>query len=126
MPNTVQEAKRYLDNAKEILREKARKEDGYYQDKKYVKLAGHAAYTGVLVALDALFENKTKGRKDVDWYKERLAKMDRKALNAFNGAYDILHLSMSYDGVLVASVATDGLKEAETIINWVETRTAVA
>ena len=126
MPNTIQEAKRYLDNAKEILREKARKEDGYYQDKKYVKLAGHAAYTGVLVALDALFDEKSRKRKDVDWYKERLAKIDRKMLNSFNGAYEILHLSMSYDGVLNAGVTVEGLKEAERIINWVETRTAVA
>ncbi|NIJ54894.1 DUF5618 family protein [Dyadobacter arcticus] len=126
MPNTIQEAKRYLDNAKEILREKAGKEDGYYQDKKYVKLAGHAAYTGVLVALDALFDNNTKRRKDVDWYKERIAKMDRKALNAFNGAYDTLHLAMGYDGNLVAEVSTAGIKMAESLINWVETKTAVA
>ncbi|WAC12887.1 DUF5618 family protein [Dyadobacter pollutisoli] len=126
MPSTVQEAKRYLDNAKEILREKAKKEDGYYQDKKYVKLAGHAAYTGVLVALDALFENKTKGRKDVDWYKERLAKMDKKVLNAFNGAYDTLHLAMGYDGNPVSEVSKIGLEVAESIINWVETRTADA
>lgn len=126
MPNTVQEAKRYLDNAKEILREKAKKEDGFYQDKKYVKLAGHAAYTGVLVALDGLLENKTKGRKDVDWYKERLAKMDKKVLNAFNGAYDTLHLAMGYDGNLLAEVSRAGLDTAESIINWVETRSAAA
>ena len=126
MPNTVQEAKRYLDNAKEILREKAKKEDGFYQDKKYVKLAGHAAYTGVLVALDSMLENKTRGRKDVDWYKERLAKMDKKVLNAFNGAYDTLHLAMGYDGNLLAEVSKAGLDTAESIINWVETRTAAA
>jgi hypothetical protein len=126
MPNTVQEAKRYLDNAKEILREKAKKEIGFYQDKKYVKLAGHAAYTGVLVALDGLLENKTKGRKDVDWYKERLAILDKKVLNAFNGAYDTLHLAMGYDGNPIAEVSKAGLDTAESIINWVETRTALA
>jgi hypothetical protein len=126
MPNTVQEAKRYLDNAKEILREKAKKEDGFYQDKKYVKLAGHAAYTGVLVALDGLLENKTKGKKDVDWYKERLATLDKKVLNAFNGAYDTLHLAMGYDENPIAEVSKAGLDTAESIINWVETRTALA
>ncbi|WP_310589629.1 DUF5618 family protein [Dyadobacter sp. CY351] len=95
MPNTVQEAKRYLDNAKEILREKAKKEDGFYQDKKYVKLAGHAAYTGVLVALDSLLGKKTKGRKSVEWYQNELSKVDKKALTTFNDAYDTLHLAMS-------------------------------
>ncbi len=62
------EAHRYLENAKEILIDKAQKEDGYYKDKKYVKLAGHAAYTGILVALDAYFGIKSKGRKSVDRY----------------------------------------------------------
>ncbi|MCF0042631.1 DUF5618 family protein [Dyadobacter fanqingshengii] len=126
MPNTVQEAKRYLNNAKEILREKAKKEDGLYQDPKYVKLAGHAAYTGVLVALDSLFEEKGKGRKDVGWYKENLSKLDKKALASFVAAYSTLHLAMSYDGNTDANVSTAGLNMAESIINWVETKTAAA
>jgi len=126
MNSTVQEAKRYLDNAREILREKARKEDGYYQDSKYVKMAGHTAYAGVLVALDGLLGKKTKGRKDVEWYKQQLAKLDKKLLNSFVGVYDTLHLSMSYDGNPLASVANAGLQEAEQIINWVETRSATA
>ena len=37
--DSILAAKRYLDNAKEILREKALKDDGYYQDSKYVKMA---------------------------------------------------------------------------------------
>ncbi|WP_026631609.1 DUF5618 family protein [Dyadobacter alkalitolerans] len=126
MPNTVQEAKRYLDNAKEILREKAKKEDGFYQDKKYVKLAGHAAYTGVLVALESLLGKKTKGRKSVEWYQNELSKVDKKALTTFNDAYDTLHLAMSYDGNRSADVSKTGLKLAETLIHWVETRTAAA
>ena len=123
---TLQEAKRYVENARELLREKAHKEDGYYQDTKYVKLAGHAAYAGVLVALDGLLGKKGKGRKDVDWYKQHLSKLDKRILNSFVGVYDTLHLSMSYDGNPLASVAAAGLQEAETIINWVETRTTNA
>ncbi|WP_128546652.1 DUF5618 family protein [Larkinella soli] len=123
---TVQEAKRYLENARTLLREKARKEDGIYQDPKYVKLAGHAAYTGVLLALDLLLGKKGKGRKDVDWYKAELSRMDRRLLGRFVGAYDTLHLSMSYDGNPLASVAAAGLQEAESIINWVENRMAAS
>jgi hypothetical protein len=124
--NTIQEAKRYLDNAREILREKASKDAGYYQDSKYVKMAGHTAYVGVLVALDGLLGKKAKGRKDVDWYKQNLAKLDKNVLNAFGTAYQLLHLDMAYDGILDAEVAQTGLKRAETIINWVEQRTAAA
>jgi len=124
--NTVDEAKRYLDNARELLRDKAHKEDGYYQGSKYVKMAGHTAYVGVLVALDGLLGKKGKGCKDVDWYKQHLAKLDKRVLNSFVSAYDILHLSMAYDGIPDAEVAQTGLKRAETIIDWVEQRTVPA
>ena len=118
----IPEALRYLDNAKEILRDKAIKEDGYYQDKKYVRLAGHAAYLGVLIALDELLGAKKKGRKSVDWYKTELSKMDRKITNIFDSAYDTLHLSLGYDGNPSVTVAGSGLKDAEQIISWVETK----
>jgi hypothetical protein len=120
--NSILEARRYLDNARAILREKALKEDEYYQDEKYVKLAGHAAYAGVLVALDSLSGDKKKGRKEVSWYKEQLAAMDKRVLKHFISAYDLLHLSMSYDGNPETAVAQLGLKRAEEIISWVETR----
>ncbi|MFN0049049.1 MAG: DUF5618 family protein [Cytophagales bacterium] len=117
--NEIHEAKRYIDNAKEILREKAKKEDGLYLDKKYVKLAGHAAYSGVLVALDGLLGVKKKGRKSVEWYKEELSKMDKKLLHTFDNAYDTLHLAMGYDGNASVKVANVGLELADNIINWV-------
>jgi len=118
----TQEAHRYLTNAKEILRDKAQKEDGHYKDKKYVKLAGHAAYSGVLEALDGLLGIKKKGRKNVLWYQDELAKLDKKALVNFNIAYDTLHLSMAYDGNLSVDVCNAGLKHAEKINEWVETK----
>ena len=118
----IAEAHRYLDNAKEILREKAQKEDGYYKDRKYVKMAGNTAYASVLEALDGLFGKKQKGRKSVEWYQEELGKVDRKLLNTFNSAYDNLHLAMGYDGNLNVKVCSAGNEEAEKIINWVETK----
>lgn len=124
--NHIDEARRYIDNARQLLSENARKEEGIYQDAKYVKLAGHAAYAGVLVALDGLLGKKTKGRKDVDWYKRQLAGLDKKQLGQFVAAYDTLHLSMSYDGNPSADVAQAGLKQASNIVDWVATRTANA
>lgn len=89
-------------------------------------MAGHAAYTGVLVALDELLGKKTKGRKDVEWYKEQLAKLDKKLLNSFIAVYYTLHLSMSYDGNPIAGSAMAGLDEAAKIIDWVERRKVAA
>ena len=120
--NNIIEAKRYLDNARQILKEKANKEDGYYQDKKYVKLAGHAAYSGVLVALDGLLGDKKKGRKSVEWYQKELAGLDKKVSSTFSNVYEILHLSLGYDGATNAELAQLGLREAEKVIDWIQTR----
>lgn len=116
----ILEARRHIENAKDILSEKAKKENGYYQDRKYVKMAGYTAYSGVLVALDAILGDKKKGRKSVEWYKEELAGLDKKILSSFLAAYDTLHLAMSYDGNLSSKVASAGLEDAEKIIAWAE------
>ena len=121
---TIEEARRYLTNAKQILREKAIKEDELYKDKKYVKMAGHTAYIGVLEALDVVFGDKKKGRKSVDWYREELSAVDKKMLAFFIEAYNTLHLAMSYDGNRLVSVSNGGLDVAEKIINWAEQKTA--
>ncbi|WP_342084175.1 DUF5618 family protein [Dyadobacter sp. OTU695] len=126
MKDNLQEARRYLNNAKEMLSEKARKDGKFYQDKKYVKLAGHAAYSGVLIALDELLGNKGKGRKSIDWYKAELAKVDKKALTSLNAVYDTLHLAMSYDGNSLVDISKAGLELADSLINWVENRHAAA
>jgi len=118
----IEEAHRYIDNAKQILKEKAHKEDKYYKDAKYVRMAGNTAYSGVLLALDEVLGGKKRGRKSVEWYKEELSKLDKKILNSFNIAYEALHLVMGYDGVLSAKIAAVGIEEAETIIHWVETK----
>lgn len=126
MKDNLQEARRYLNNAREILKDKALKEGKFYKDKKYVKLAGHSAYCGVLIALDELLGNKGRGRKSIEWYKAELGKVDRKALTSLNAAYETLHLAMSYDGNSLADISKAGIELADSLINWVETRKATA
>lgn len=87
-------------------------------------MAGNTAYNGVLEAWDGVLEQKKKGRKSVDWYMEELTKMDKKILNAFISAYNILHLSLGYDGIPSAKIAQTGLECAEQIIKWAEQKTA--
>jgi len=54
LKHPIREAERYLQNARQILSEKAEKDGDYYNDPKYVKMAGDTAWKGVLVALDAV------------------------------------------------------------------------
>jgi Domain of unknown function (DUF5618) len=118
--NVTQEAKRYLDNARTILSTNAQKDGGFYQDRKYVRMAGNTAYNGVLVALDGIIPQPTKGRKSIEHYQRGIK--DGKLMTLFNAAYDTLHLAMGYDGNLSVKIAQEGLSLSEKIIDYVETR----
>ena len=119
------EAIRYIDNAKKCLKE-AKKEGKYYNDKKYVKMACGTAYSGVLVALDCFFISRGvtiptgSDRKSIEFYRNNLAKLDKKMLNTLNSAYNILHLWGYYDGIEKVDVVLSGLEDAQTIINKIK------
>ena len=119
------EAVRYMANAKECLA-KAKKENGYYQDTKYVRMACGTAYSGVLVALDGFLVLKgvhkptAKERKSIEHYQKNIATIDRKMLDMINSAYKILHLAGYYDGIEKADVVKSGFAEADKIINKIK------
>ncbi|GAB4450073.1 MAG: hypothetical protein Fur0028_15520 [Bacteroidales bacterium] len=115
----------YIQNARQILKEKAGKDEEFYIYPKYVRMAGHTAYMGVLITLNELMQKEgfqKRGRKKVEDYIDFLAKRNRKILNYFNEVYEILHLYMGYDGGLNSKVCNIGIEYAEKIIEWVETQ----
>jgi hypothetical protein len=118
----VREAERYLQNARQILSDKAGKDGDYYNDKKYVKLAGHAAWAGVLVALDAVLDIrsnlKKRQRPDFKDYQTAMSKKDIKMLRTLLTAYDLCHKTLGYDGVLNYKIVRDSLEVAESVIKW--------
>lgn len=89
-----------------------------YTDGKYVKMAGNTLWNGCLIALDALFGiSRRKGRPDIKKYKEEAGRRDRKLLAAIVAGYDVLHLSMGYDGVKGKKICDAGFEYANDIIN---------
>jgi len=119
------EAIRYMDNAREYLKN-AQKTDNYYLDKKYVKTACGTAYSGVLVALDCFFILKGihkptgKERKSIEFYQRNMTNIDKKMLNTLNSAYEILHLWGYYDGITDAVVVKRGFDLADTLIDKIK------
>jgi len=119
------EAIRYMDNAKEDLK-KAKKEDDYYFDSKYVRRACGTAYNGLLIALDCFLMLKgidkptKKQRKSIEYYQSNITKIDKKMLLYLNNAYNILHLSGYYDGINDAIVVKRGFDEAYKIIDKIK------
>ena len=120
--NPIEEARRYVANAEEII-QKANydPELKMYTDGKYVKAAGDILWKGCLIALDAVFEvRKGKGRPSIDKYKEAAGKRDKKLLAYIVAAYDLLHLSMGYDGIKDKKVCDVGFERANAIIDRCE------
>lgn len=117
----IKEARRYVDNAEKTLRENGRynKELNLYEDDKYVRAAGHYLWHSVLLALDAVFQVRAdrRTRVDVNDYYEAVRKRDKKLLALVNSSYNVMHLSMDYDGTSRKSVCDDGFHLANEIID---------
>ena len=126
----ISEARRYITNARDVLRKngKFNKELGSYEDSKYVKAAGNYLWSGVLIALDAVFHVKSEKRKkkgretrvDIDDYIAAVSQRDYKLLNWVTNGYQVMHLYMNYDGIQSKRTCEDGFDLADKIINRCE------
>lgn len=120
----IAEARRYVENAKETLREKGElnTETKLYEDDKYVRAAGNYLWLGVLMALDAVFHVRKdrRTRVNINEYLDAVGKRDRKLLSFVNTGYNVMHLSMTYDGVQAKGVSDEGFRLANNIIDRCE------
>ena len=120
----IKEARRYVDNAREILTELGKlDEEGFqYEDEKYVRAAGNYLWLGVLMALDGVFHVREdrRTRVNIDDYQEAVAKRDLKLLSWLSEGYEIIHLYMNYDGNASKELCDLGFKYANRIIDRCE------
>lgn len=119
----AQEAERYLENARQILTEKAGKKDGLYRDIKYVKMAAGTAYSAALLILDEYLEQKegihfTKPRSIED-YKSRLRGYNKKLLALLVDVYDELHLAGYYHGTQSVNTIQQGLENVKRMLAYI-------
>ena len=117
--NPIEEARRYVANAEEIIKKSVYDpETKLYRDKKYVRIAGDTLWKGCLIALDAVFDvRKGKGRPSIEKYKEAVGKRDRTLLAVVVAGYDTMHLHMGYDGTKDKKSCDAGFDRANDIIN---------
>jgi hypothetical protein len=122
--NPIKRAERYMARAHALLSEKAGRDGRLYSNRKYVKLAGNAAWKGVLVALDAVLDVKSELKNDdIPSFKDYLAaatKKDEKMYVILLTAHDSLSYSMSGDGNLSCVVAQAALSMGKDVIAWCE------
>ena len=120
----IEEARRYVANAKDLLFNHGDLdiETQTYTDRKYVRMAGNTLWNGVLYILNKAFKIKKQkgGRLSIDDYRAIVGQRDRKLLSWVNQGYDILHLSMGYDGIQNKDICNSGFRVANEIIDWCE------
>ena len=118
-----EEAARYLDNARQILTEKARKEDGEYRDKKYVKMASGTAYSAALLIMDEFLRQK-EGLKfekptSIEDYTNRVRKYNKKLLVLLLEVYDELHINGYYYGTRSVNTIQTGLENVRKMLTYI-------
>ncbi|MBR6846726.1 MAG: DUF5618 family protein [Bacteroidales bacterium] len=119
--NPVEEARRYVDNAKKLLVENGEldTETHLYGDRKYVRMAGDTLWKGVLHLLDAVFHVRSdrRTRVHIEDYQEAIGRRDGKLAKLVHTGYDTMHLYMGYDGVLDKDTCDAGFRLANDIID---------
>ncbi|MHA4737815.1 DUF5618 family protein [Dyadobacter sp. MSC1_007] len=119
----AEEAARYLQNARQILTDKAGKKDGLYADVKYVKMAAGTAYSAALLILDEYLRQKegihfTKP-KSIEDYMSRLRKHNKKLLTLLADVYDELHLAGYYHGTKSVNTIQAGLENVKQMLTYI-------
>lgn len=119
----AQEAERYLENARQILTEKAGKKDGLYADIKYVKMAAGTAYSAALLILDEYLRQKEgisfKKPRSIEDYMTRVTKHDKKLLRILANVYDELHLAGYYHGTRSVDTMQKGINNVRQMLTYI-------
>ena len=119
------EALRYLNNAKEILKDIS-VENGTYTDIKKVREAFGTAYLAVLESINEVLLKKGVTKRDlpksVDAYRTALQKHvavhDGKLLREFEMLYDVLHIAGYYRALIYnVNMVKDAIKAAKSFID---------
>ncbi|MCE6993018.1 DUF5618 family protein [Dyadobacter sp. CY323] len=118
-----EEAARYLQNARQILTEKAGKKDDLYADIKYVKMAAGTAYSAALLILDEYLRQKeglkfTKP-KSIEDYTSRVRKYDKKLLTLLVDVYGELHINGYYIGTRSVNIIQTGLENVKQMLAYI-------
>jgi len=122
------EALRYLQNARDLLKQ-VQIEDDTYLDRKPVREALGTTYLAVLEAINAGLVKRGVPERDlpqsVDGYRRALQKHlaihNGKLLREFNKLYDTLHIAGYYRGLLYdANIVKEAIKAARAFIEKVD------
>lgn len=119
----AEEAARYLQNARQILTEKAGKKDGLYADVKYVKMAAGTAYSAALLILDEYLKQKEGARftkpTSIEDYMGRICKQNTRLLALLATVHDKLYIAGYYHGTKSVNTIQTGLENVKQMLAYI-------
>lgn len=119
--NPIDEARRYMENAKTLLVEHGDldEDDFFYNNRKCVKKVGNALWRSVLLVLDAVFHVRQdrRTRVHIDDYLEAIGNRDEKLCRIVDSGYEVLYVIMGYYGNQCKGICEDGFRIANDIID---------
>lgn len=125
-PNSIQEAYRYLTNAKQTLGNSPL-EYGRYSDSKYVREAAGIAYLSALKAIDVFLLSRGVSEDDlpksIEEYREAVTKKmphNGKLKAALDTVYENLHKLAYYQGGTDVKMVKSGLENCKKIIEMID------
>lgn len=123
LANPAAEAERYLENAQQILRDKAIEDDGLYTHIQYVQLASGIAYSAGLIILDE-YLRKNDGvqfakPETYEEYHSRLTKYGNELPALLSSAHAHLYLVGFYHGTLSVGTIKCGLEAVTQMLNYI-------
>ena len=108
-------AQKILIKAKRILAENAGRDGNFYNNKKYVRMAGKTAWEGVMIGLSECLKIQDKSNLKV--YQKILAQ-NPYYLKLFDKAYETLCWTLGGDGNFDVAIVEEGIRVARELINW--------
>jgi hypothetical protein len=117
-------ALRYMAKAEDALKKANIDEDGFYSDKRYLKIAYTMAYRALLTAVDCYFilkgvEITDDTEKDIAFYRVNMARKNTNLYNPLCSAYEVLHFGALYS-ITMDSIIQIGFKHVKMFIDLIK------
>ncbi|SDF36037.1 hypothetical protein SAMN04487996_110104 [Dyadobacter soli] len=87
-------------------------------------MAARTAFKGVLIAVRALFELKSREKRNIWWYEEHLELLDKSVSVSFETTRLLLYDAMGRRGITSVEIASLAFQNADEVVQWVENHTA--
>lgn len=119
----IKKAWAHWHKAQEILATKAGADDGYYTERKYIRMAGKKAWKGVVIAVHAVLDIRDLPEGEslyIEHYRPLIEPIDKEAFLDLQSAFLGLCRSMVWDNTSGVEIINLYMEVAHKLLTWCE------